>query len=675
MKYKLLIIIFLCINSLQYLSAQESQQGWIIEAKNTQNYTGAPIANGTIGILPWKEPFSIRHVILNHVFDISDEYGVTRVLKGINPFILKMSINGEQVTESNISGWKQSINMKEATHTTSFKVGKTAEIEYTISALRNLPFSGLINITVNALDNISLNIENEMDIPKEYVGANHVFKSLNAGGKQVSILQVNASSEKHMQKVAASSVFIYPTDRFQLDNKEKKQTSISGNMKKGEKISFSLAGSICSTRDFVDPSSESERQVIYIMHEGIPSIMEAHKRHWADLWQGDIIIEGDDEAQKTVRFALFNLYAYCRAGSDLSISPMGLSSQGYNGHIFWDSEIWMFPPMLFLNQGIAESMINYRINRLAAAERKADAYGYKGAMFPWESDDFGEESTPIYSTTGQFEHHITADIAIACWNYYCMNKDLKWLKEKGYPLMKKAADFWVSRVEKNTDGTYSIKNVVGADEYAEGKTDNAFTNGAAIKALDFAAQAAKICGEEAPEEWVDISKNISIHTFENGVTKEYIDYDGQIIKQADANLLGYPLNIITDPIRLRKDLEYYEHKVDNVHGPAMTYSIFCVQYAHLGDIDKATEMFYRCYQPNVRPPFNVLAETATSQNPYFATCAGGLLQAVINGFGGLEVTPSGIIQKKSVLPKHWKKLSIKGVGKDRKTYTVTNYKY
>ena len=395
MKYKLLIIVFLCINSLQYLSAQESQQGWIIEAKNTQNYTGAPIANGTIGILPWKEPFSIRHVILNHVFDISDEYGVTRVLKGINPFILKMSINGEQVTESNISGWKQSINMKEATHTTSFKVGKTAEIEYTISALRNLPFSGLINITVNALDNISLNIENEMDIPKEYVDANHVFKSLNAGGKQVSILQVNASSEKHMQKVAASSVFIYPTDRFQLDNKEKKQTSISGNMKKGEKISFSLAGSICSTRDFVDPSSESERQVIYIMHEGIPSIMEAHKRHWADLWQGDIIIEGDDEAQKTIRFALFNLYAYCRAGSDLSISPMGLYSQGYNGHIFWDSEIWMFPPMLFLNQGIAESMINYRINRLAAAERKADAYGYKGAMFPWESDDFGEESTPI----------------------------------------------------------------------------------------------------------------------------------------------------------------------------------------------------------------------------------------------------------------------------------------
>lgn len=672
MKYKLIVIVLFCISSLHHLFAKQLDKEWVIETTNTKNYTGAPIANGTIGILPWKEPFSVRHVILNHVFDINDEFGVTQVLKGINPFILKMRINGELITEDNISDWKQYINIKEATHTTSFKVGKKAEVEYTILALRNLPYSGLINVTVKALDDLNLDVTNEMDVPEDYVDVNPIFKSLEAGGKQVDILQVSASSGKRMQKVAASSLFIYPTDRFKLENKAKKETCISGDIKKGEKISFSLAGSICSTRDFVDPFSESERQVIYIMHETIPSIIKAHNRHWADLWQGDIIIEGDDEAQKTVRFALFNLYSYCREGSNLSISPMGLSSQGYNGHIFWDSEIWMFPPMLFLNKGIAESMINYRINRLEAAERKSAAYGYKGAMFPWESDDFGEESTPIFSTTGQFEHHITADISIACWNYYCMNQDKKWLKEKGYPLMKKVAEFWVSRVEKNKDGSYSIKNVVGADEYAEGKTDNAFTNAAAIKAFDYAEQAAQICGEEVPSEWHEISKKISIHSFDNGVTKEYIDYDGQMIKQADVNLLGYPLNVITDPIKLRKDLEYYEPKVDRIHGPAMTYSIFCVQYARLGDVDKATEMFNRCYQPNLRPPFNVLAETPTSQNPYFATCAGGLLQAVINGFGGLEITSSGVIQKKSVLPKHWKKLTIKGVGKDCKTYIVKN---
>lgn len=652
--------------------AQQNDNAWLMEATSTENYTGAPVANGRIGILPWKEPFSVQHVILNHVFDINDEHGVTRVLKGINPFIMTMKVDGEEVSTNNISNWKQCFDMKHSSHSTSFSIAGKAEITYTIRALYNLPYSGLITVKVKALKDISIKASNEMEVPEEYIDINNVFKSLYAGDKQVNILQTNTSSNKRMQKVASSSMFIYPKDKFEFMHEGQKQTSISTKINCGEEVSFSLVGSICSTRDFIDPFSESERQVIYVAHEGIESVINAHNRLWDDLWQGDIIIEGDKEAQKAVRFALYNLYSYCRAGSNLSISPMGLSMQGYNGHIFWDSEIWMFPPMLFLNQGIAQSMINYRTDRLAAAERKADAYGYKGAMFPWESDDFGEESTPIFSTTGQFEHHITADISIACWNYYCMTRDIKWLKEKGYPLMKKVAEFWVSRVEKNSDGSYSIKNVVGADEYAEGKTDNAFTNGAAIKALDYAIEASKLCGENAPTRWKEISRNIAIHYFPDGVTKEYIDYDGHIIKQADANLLGYPLGIINNPTQLKKDLEYYESRVDTINGPGMTYSIFCVQYARLGEVDKATDMFYRCYQPNLRPPFNVLAETATSQNPYFATCAGGLLQAVINGFGGLEITPSGIVQKKSVLPKHWKKLTIKGVGKDRKTYIVNN---
>ena len=89
---------------------------------------------------------------------------------------------------------------------------------------------------------------------------------------------------------------------------------------------------------------------------------------------------------------------------------MGLSSQGGNGHIFWDTELWMYPPILLLNQGIAESMVNYRTNRLAAACKRAITHGYRGAMFPWESDDAGEESTPTFALTGPLEHHITADI-------------------------------------------------------------------------------------------------------------------------------------------------------------------------------------------------------------------------------------------------------------------------
>lgn len=379
-------------------------------------------------------------------------------------------------------------------------------------------------------------------------------------------------------------------------------------------------------------------------------------------------IEGDDDAQRIVRFALFNLYSSCRGGSRLSIPPMGLSLQGYNGHIFWDTELWMYPPMLLLNQDIARSMLDYRFDRLPAARKKALAYGYRGAMFPWESDDSGEEATPTHALTGPFEHHITADIGIACWNYYCVTRDVRWLQREGYPLLKEIADFWTSRVTRNQDGSYSIHNVTGADEYANGVTDNAFTNGAASLALKYACQAAEICGEKVPEIWREIGENIRVLQFENGVTREHSTYKGEMIKQADANLLAYPLGLITDEYRQRQDLEYYAERIDQKDGPAMSYSVYCVQYARMGEADKAYEMFRRCYEPNLRKPFGVISETPTSNNPYFMTGAGGLLQAVLNGFCGLQITDEGIVQLPSALPSHWKRVTVTGVGSDKKTY-------
>jgi trehalose/maltose hydrolase-like predicted phosphorylase len=152
------------------------------------------------------------------------------------------------------------------------------------------------------------------------------------------------------------------------------------------------------------------------------------------------------------------------------------------------------------------------------------------------------------------------------------------------------------------------------------------------------------------------------------VTREHETYKGESIKQVDVNLLAYPLHEITDATAIKKDLEYYESRVG--HGPAMTHAIFSILYARLGNGDKAFEIFKNGYQPNQLPPFGVLAEEAGGSNPYFATGAGGLLQALLNGFGGLEITPRGIIQVKSKLPARWKSLTLTGIGIDKKTYLV-----
>ena len=567
----------------------EEERLWQLHAVDIQApYAPAPMANGCIGILPQKEPFAVEHVMLNHVFDAASPHVVSRVMRGINPFCLSMKIDNKKVDTSNISDWQQTIDMRRAVHQTSFHTLEKADVSYELCALRNLPYAGLIRVTVQACKDMLLEVRSGMGIPDDYSQSSIRYREMEADGNRMYMLESDATSRLGYRRVASTSSFLFNGEQIKpMYDEATRELFFSIQLKKGETFCFSLVGSVCSSRDFFDPYNEAERQVIYAVHEGEEALMQAHYRLWDELWQGDIRIEGDDDAQRIVRFALFNLYSSCRGGSRLSIPPMGLSLQGYNGHIFWDTELWMYPPMLLLNQDIARSMLDYRFDRLPAARKKALAYGYRGAMFPWESDDSGEEATPTHALTGPFEHHITADIGIACWNYYCVTRDMCWLQREGYPLLKEIADFWASRVTRNQDGSYSIHNVTGADEYANGVTDNAFTNGAASLALKYACQAAEICGEKVPEIWREIGENIRVLQFENGVTREHSTYKGEMIKQADANLLAYPLGLITDEYRQKQDLEYYAERIDQKDGPAMSYSVYCVQYARMGEADKA----------------------------------------------------------------------------------------
>jgi len=139
-------------------------------------------------------------------------------------------------------------------------------------------------------------------------------------------------------------------------------------------------------------------------------------------------------------------------------------------------------------------------------QKNAFNHGYKGAMFPWESAATGVEETPVWALSGPFEHHITACVGLAAWNYYCVTQDLQWLREKGWPIIKETADFWASRVERNGPGKYEINNVVAADEWAENVNNNAWTNAAAKTCLTQAAAAAKLLGFSADPDWAVVAK-------------------------------------------------------------------------------------------------------------------------------------------------------------------------
>ncbi len=626
--------------------AAAQENGWTLRARDTANYAPATMANGELGLVVGKEPFAVGPLIVGGACEQGGRDGVSRILEGIRPLGLTAENLGP------LHEWEQEIDLRRAVHTTRLTTADL-RIEYRIRALRNLPYAVMAEAEVEALRPTTVRFANHHAIPAGLADTLRENRTVwcEDGGRKVQ--RSEGSYNNGADHIVAASVFLYD-GKFRQESADR----IAANLRKGERAKFALVGIVCTTQAFADPWNESERQAIYAAREGTDELIAAHEKQWAELWQSDIVIEGDDEAQRAVRFALFNLYGSVREGSRRSIAPMGLTSTGYSGHIFWDAETWMFPPLLVLHPELARQLIDYRIDRLEAAKRRAYAHGYRGAMFPWESDQRGEESTPTFALTGPLEHHITADVAIAAWQYYCVTHDREWLQRQGWPLLRECAAFWADRVTKNDDGSYSVRNVVGADEYAIGVTDNAFTNGAARRALEAAVKAAAICGERPDPAWAAIAAGLRIEHFPDGTTREHADYNGEQIKQADANLLGYPLGIVTDRESLLRDLSYYEPRIDPENGPAMSHSVFAIQYARLGMAEKAAEMFRRCYRPNLRPPFGVFAETAASDNPYFLTGAGGLLQAVLFGFGGLEITDEGIIRRKKVLPAEWSTLQI-----------------
>jgi len=639
------------------------------------NYYGVTVANGMIGIVSSPEPFKVKNVVLAGAYDQYGRGRVSNFLHSFNLLNMYLEIDGKRLTAADVSNFKQELDLHHAAFKTTFDYGDKATVSYTYYSLRQLPFTVLTDVTIIAKKDITINAASVMEAPDALKEVQNYYNEIDRPHVTISLLTSTAKSPTGKLQLCASTSFIFkeahgqePRVIHEMWDNNMHLMKFTKNLKQGQTYGYAVTGSSITSAHHNDPLNEAERLTIFAKLEGRDRLLAFHNQAWDELWKSDIQIEGDSQSQQDVHSMLYHLYSFTRAGSSFSLSPMGLSGLGYNGHVFWDTDIWMFPALLVLHPEIAKSLIDYRFERLEAAKRNAFAHGYEGAMFPWESADTGVEETPVWALSGPFEHHITACVALAAWNYYAVTQDKEWLKEKGWPILSQTADFWASRVERNGPGHYEIKNVVAADEWAENVDNNAFTNAAAKVNLQNATAAAKLLGIKADPDWLLVARNIPILKMENGVTLEHATYKGEGIKQADANLLAYPLKVITDPEQIKNDLGYYEGRVPNEGTPAMTQAVFALLYARLGNSEKAYHFFKDAFEPNLLPPFRIIAETKGGTNPYFATGAGGILQSVLMGFGGLDITPSGIVQVESKLPVQWKSLKITGVGKDKKTY-------
>ncbi|HSO26543.1 MAG TPA: glycosyl hydrolase family 65 protein, partial [Anaerolineales bacterium] len=463
-------------------------------------------------------------------------------------------------------------------------------------------------------------------------------------------------------------------------------------------------------RDADDPLAAARAELQAARAGGYARLLAANEAAWATEWEAsNITIEGDDEADRALRYSLFQLLiAAPRRDERVSIAAKTLSGYGYRGHVFWDTEIFMLPFFIYTQPEIARNLLLYRYHTLPGARRKALKNGSEGAMFAWESAGSGDETTPRWVPSpegeeliriwcGDIEHHITADIAYAVMQYWRAAGDDDFMLNYGAEMVLDSARFWDSRAEWNAErGVYEITDVIGPDEYHDHVDNNAFTNLMARWNIRAGFDVLAWLKEFAPARFAELTQSLDLsparlahwedveakifrgydpqtqlfEQFEGYFDLRYQDLenyeprtismqallgiegvqDYQYIKQPDVVMMLFLLRGEFNPEVIRANYDYYSARTDLTYGSSLGPAVQALLAARYGKLEDA----YRHFMHAARTDLEDARRNA--EDGIHGATAGGLWQAVVFGFAGLSIQ-DGRPTVKPTLPAHWRRLS------------------
>jgi trehalose/maltose hydrolase-like predicted phosphorylase len=558
--------------------------------------------------------------------------------------------------------WRQTLDLHTGIVTTSARWtgpdGHVTDLRYEVLTDRARPHLGLVRLhltphwsgTATVADRFDgkpaeLNVENKPGGLTE-----EVAKGWEEGGDWITVGAVGTGVRATLADRLVDSANVAATAQ-QLDPKAPMSIgrSLQFPVAAGETYTLTKFVDVESSNestDPADPAGAARAGAATAAGLGWKALLAENAAAWAKLWRGRIELLGDPALARKVAASQFYLWSSTGEGVDWSISPAGLSSNGYNGHIFWDAETWMFPSLLAQHPELAKAMNAYRFDRLAAARKHATETGWAGARFPWESALDGTEQIPppvSVNSEGLYEQHIVADVALAQWQYYLATGDKGWLSARGWPVISGAAEFWASRARQGEDGAFHLDHVTGPDEENPNVTDEAYTNVAAKTVLEDAAAAAQALGLPAPGNWRRIAAGLVV-PFDRakGIHPEFQGYGGQLVKQADVTLIQYPWRFPMPRARALADLDYYVPRSDP-GGPSMTDAVSMIDTAKLG-VPGCSSYVYtrRSYEPFIKDVFDQFSETREGGAFTFMTGIGGFLQEFLYGYSGLRWEPASV---------------------------------
>ena len=692
------------------------------------------LGNGYLGLRSATEehyPGETRDLLVAGTFDCFSPEEVTELPNAADVTNIELTLAGERfdLTQGEILAYDRSLNLKTGLLTRSVRwrspKGKTyAFLFERVVSLRRLHTIAL-RITVTPEEDCALGVRSGIDGRMTNDGSQHFSEGQTRTYDNKTVMQFTPRT------IQSDIHFVISTEhRFALDGepvepgsslsivRRRMTTGFMQALRAGHTLTMEKYATVFTSRD-----SEAEGLTVPELQAfgldelrrdreaGFDALAAESAEAWAEKVWNRVPVEIDGPAfdQFMIRFAQYHMQLMTPAHDRrMNIGAKGLSGEGYKGHTFWDTEIFLLPYFIFSMPEVARSLEEYRYLSLPGAHAKAKHNGYEGAQFPWESAWLDDgEVTPEYMGTdvvtgelikvwsGFIEIHITADVAFGVWQYYICSGDQDYMDRYGYELIFDCAKFWLSRLEPGDDGMLHMNNVVGPDEYKEHVNDNAFTNYMARWNMQKAVEYAELLQEEKPALYAVLDEKLGLTALlpqwkatlprifltqpnENGVLPQdatyltlpeidltkyrnqthvgtiYKDYNQeqiirmQVTKQADVMVLFYLLEEQFSAGVKKASWDYYEPRT--LHDSSLSLSTHSVLACDIGDVALGYRMFEKACLIDLSND-----DPHSSDAGIHAASYGGLWQCVVYGFGGLRMI-GGKLRVSPALPEAWNRL-------------------
>lgn len=670
------------------------------------------------------------------VFNKFSPSEVTELANFPDIFSVEISLNGERVNfeSGKIISYSRKINFRqgETIRKVCWQTPKGQEVNLEFKRFVSMKEKHLIVQQVK----IKSNQESEIEIISGINGqvTNSGSQHFEEGDKYYldkQYLQLLTQTTESLVPISVTceQLVNQPFERQPIMKRRQLLEKFSGRLKANEWLEFEKYTTIYTGRDqaFDSESTEfylSKQPLLHIKNFatlGYQFLLEESEKSWYALWeQAPVTIK---TAQKRdallVNFSRYHIHAMAPVHDNrMNLGAKGMTGEGYKGHTFWDTEIFLLPYFSYTYPESAKHLLEFRLQSLDSAKENARSNGYEGAQYPWEAawitdgevtPEFGDidivtgKPTPIL--TGKLEHHVTGDVVFGASQYIALTQDSEF-EAKLFPMIWACATFWCTRAlwdkKKNA---YVINDVIGPDEYKEHVNNNAYTNYLAKYTVDLSIQLYDSYQEWLSNEekkWLEKMKNFSQSIYLPQVNRQLVlsqdddyllkknidltkyheaskvatifqDYNLeevnkiQVSKQADVLLLLLLFSTKFTKEELTANWDYYYPRT--LHDSSLSMSVHCNYALLLEQTEQAYELFKKNFEIDLG-----YKNMSSSDEGIHSASMGGIWQNVVLGFGGLTITNEGKIFIKPQLPKVWNGLSYTFCYKGTRIYVEVSHK-